>query len=168
MLKRWHRKIGSWLGLLAILLATLAPTVSQTLAAHGAHGAPGAQGAMADGHCQMASMDGMDAMDDAGADSMPGMSMPPTEYTDTADTARAVATTPDDPTHPPGKHAQLPNGDVCGYCSLLAHLPTMPGVETLFVVAVHAREQIVATRFDSVRRVEPPSFAQPRAPPSAS
>src|SRR5262249_41043829 len=33
MLSRFHRKIGSFLGLLAILLATLAPTVSQAVAA---------------------------------------------------------------------------------------------------------------------------------------
>jgi hypothetical protein len=34
MLRRRLRKIGSWLGLLAILMSTLAPTVSQALAAH--------------------------------------------------------------------------------------------------------------------------------------
>ncbi|HEY2019648.1 MAG TPA: DUF2946 domain-containing protein, partial [Paraburkholderia sp.] len=33
MLNRWHQKIGSWLGLLAILMTALAPTISQTLAA---------------------------------------------------------------------------------------------------------------------------------------
>jgi Protein of unknown function (DUF2946) len=33
MFSRFHRKIGSILGLLAILMATLAPTVSQALAA---------------------------------------------------------------------------------------------------------------------------------------
>jgi hypothetical protein len=34
MLRLRLQKIGSWLGLLAILMSTLAPTVSQTLAAH--------------------------------------------------------------------------------------------------------------------------------------
>ena len=34
MLSHFHRKIGSILGLLAILMATLAPTVSQALAAN--------------------------------------------------------------------------------------------------------------------------------------
>jgi hypothetical protein len=67
-----------------------------------------------------------------------------------------------------GKHAQMSDGDACGYCSLLAHLPAMPSVEALFVVAVRARQHTVATRFESVRRVEPLTFAQPRAPPLAS
>ena len=69
---------------------------------------------------------------------------------------------------PAGKHTQhaaMSDGDACGYCSLLAHLPVMPGVETLFVAAVRTRQHVVATRFESVRRVEPLTFAQPRAPP---
>ncbi|MFT4069354.1 DUF2946 domain-containing protein [Paraburkholderia sp.] len=144
MLNRWHRKIGSWLGLLAILMTTLAPTISRTLAAR-----DGGDGAMAGGHCQMASMSEMA--------SMPGMSM--------RNAARAAANAPDDSA---GKHARMSAGDACGYCSLLAHLPVMPGVETLFVTAVHARQQRVATRFESVRRVEPLTFAQPRAPPAVS
>jgi hypothetical protein len=44
----------------------------------------------------------------------------------------------------------------------------MPSVEALFLVAVRVREHTVATRFESVRRVEPLTFAQPRAPPLAS
>jgi hypothetical protein len=44
----------------------------------------------------------------------------------------------------------------------------MPAVETLFVAAVRARQHTVATRFYSVRRVEPLTFAQPRAPPAVS
>ncbi|HEY2023630.1 MAG TPA: DUF2946 domain-containing protein, partial [Paraburkholderia sp.] len=38
----------------------------------------------------------------------------------------------------------------------------------LFVVAVRALQHTVATRFESVRRVEPLTFAQPRAPPFSS
>ncbi|MCC8404837.1 DUF2946 domain-containing protein [Paraburkholderia sp. MMS20-SJTN17] len=152
MLNRWHRKIGGWLGLLAILMTTLAPTISQTLAAHSpAEAMPGE-------HCHMAPMDDMA--------SMPGMQM----AGDTPDAAEAAANPPhesDAANDPASKHAQM-SGDACGYCSLLAHLPVMPSVGMLFVAAVHARHHTAAARFDSVRRVEPLSFAQPRAPPSAS
>ncbi|WP_233801648.1 DUF2946 domain-containing protein [Paraburkholderia sp. HP33-1] len=152
MSKRWHRKVGSWLGLLAILMTTLAPTISQTLAAHyHADALPGE-------HCQMASMDDIA--------SMPGMQMPD----DTPDATQAAANPSDESDaadHPASKHAQM-SSDACGYCSLLAHLPVMPSVGMLFVAAVRALQHTAATRFDSVRRVEPLTFAQPRAPPSAS
>ena len=158
MLNRWHRKIGSWLGLLAILLTTLAPTISQTLAARD-HTA-----AMTGEHCQMASMDGMASMP-----GMPMQDMPMQD--DRPEPSQAAANTPDDPGNLPGttadKHAQM-SGDACGYCSLLAHLPVMPSLGMLFVAAVRARQHTAATRFDSVRRAEPLTFAQPRAPPSAS
>lgn len=146
-MSRFYRKIGGWLGLLAILMATLAPTISQTLAAHADHGA------MAGEHCAMESMDSMDSMG-----SMHEMSSMPSMHDDADESASS-------PDVPSGKHTQLSNGDACGYCSLLAHLPVMPAVETLFVAAVRARQHVVATRFESVRRVEPLTFAQPRAPP---
>jgi Protein of unknown function (DUF2946) len=147
-LSRFYRKIGSWLGLLAILMATLAPTISQTLAAHrDPH-------AMPDAHCDMASMQSMDAM--------PQMESMASMHGDPADDTSHAASAADDSA---GKHTQMSNGDACGYCSLLAHLPVMPGVETLFVAAVRTRQHVVATRFESVRRVEPLTFAQPRAPP---
>ncbi|MFP4889637.1 DUF2946 domain-containing protein [Paraburkholderia sp. EG304] len=155
MLNRRHRKIGSWLGLLAILLTTLAPTISQTLAAH-RHA-----DAMTGEHCRMASMDDMV--------SMPGMRM----QDGTPEATQTTANPPDnaddsaDAGNPTDKHAQM-SGDACGYCSLLAHLPVMPSVGMLFVAAVRARQHTAATRFDSVRHVEPLTFAQPRAPPSAS
>ena len=122
-------------------MATLAPTISHTLAAHAD------DDAMSGEHCSMPSMDGMSSMQDGTAPA--------------SDAAQPSADSS-------GKHAQMSNGDACGYCSLLAHLPAMPSVETLFVVAVRARQHTVATRFESVRRVEPLTFAQPRAPPFAS
>jgi hypothetical protein len=146
-LSRFYRKIGSWLGLLAILMATLAPTISQTLAAR-SH-----EGAISSEHCSAQSVDPMDSMSQMG--SMSSMSLPISH----------VSAAPDDPTGQHAQHTQMSNGDACGYCSLLAHLPVMPAVETLFFVAVRARQHVVATRFESVRRVEPVSFAQPRAPP---
>ncbi|PQV46818.1 Protein of unknown function (DUF2946) [Paraburkholderia sp. BL21I4N1] len=139
-MSRFYRKIGSWLGLLAILMATLAPTISHTLAARGA-----AAGRMPE-HCMMASMA-----------SMPMASMH-------AMSSTQHASAPIDPSqHPP--HTSMSDGDACGYCSLLAHMPAVPSVGTLFTVAVRARQHTIATRFESVRRVEPLTFAQPRAPP---
>ena len=137
-MSRFQRKIGSWLGLFAILMATLAPTISHVLAARAD------RDALSEEHCSAASLDG--------ASSMRG----------------EAAQTPAAPDDPAGKHAQMSDGDACGYCSLLAHLPAMPSVEALFLVAVRACEHTVATRFESVRRVEPLTFAQPRAPPFAS
>jgi hypothetical protein len=106
-------------------------------------------------HCQMASMSGMPMQDTA-----PEMSPEPL-----ADAAQATANARDDAA---GKHARMSTGDACGYCSLLAHLPVMPAVETLFAASVRARQHTVVTRFHSVRRVEPLVFAQPRAPPAVS
>jgi hypothetical protein len=149
-LSRFLRKIGSWLGLFAILMATLAPTISHTLAARTD------DDAMSDGPCPMSSMDDMPAMQDVAMLAPHAPDRP-----DTPDTATA----PDDSA---SKHSQMSDGDACGYCSLLAHFPAMPSVGALFLVGIRAREHIVATRFASVRRVEPLTFAQPRAPPVAS
>jgi len=154
---RFYRKIGSWLGLFAILMATLAPTISHTLAARGA------ESAMAGEHCDMPSMGSMGSM--GSMDTMPAMDMTREE----APVASLVATkTPDHPGNDHTRHSTLSDGDACGYCSLLAHMPVVPSVEGLFVVAVRALQHTVATRFESVRRVEPLTFAQPRAPPFAS
>ncbi len=147
-MSRFLRKIGSWLGLFAILMATLAPTLSHTLAARAD------DGAMADGHCTMSSMDGMSSMQDEPS------------LTPAGPAGSAAPAPPADPTR---KHAQMSAGDdACGYCSLLAHFPAMPSVDALFVVAVRARQHTVAVRFERVRRVEPLTFAQPRAPPFVS
>ncbi|CAB3780201.1 hypothetical protein LMG28614_01014 [Paraburkholderia ultramafica] len=127
-MSRFLRKIDSWLGLFAILMATLAPTISHTLAARAN------DDAMSGEHCSITSMNGISLMRDDAA----------------------------------SKHAQMAGGDACRYCSLLAYLPAVPSVEALFVVAVRARQHTVATRFESVRRVEPLTFARPRAPPFAS
>lgn len=150
-MSRFYRKIGSWLGLFAILMATLAPTISHTLAAHGD------DGAMSGEHCAMPSMDSMDSMD-----AMSSM------RDATPDHASLVS----DPSEASGnrhaRHSTMSDGDACGYCSLLAHMPVVPSVEGPFVVAVRALQHTVATRFESVRRVEPLTFAQPRAPPFSS
>lgn len=60
------------------------------------------------------------------------------------------------------------DGQACGYCSLLAHMPVIPGVPATFAVTVRAIQQPAATRFESVRLVEPLTPAQPRAPPVLS
>ncbi|SMG20991.1 Protein of unknown function [Paraburkholderia susongensis] len=169
MFNRLHLKIGSWLGLAAILMAALAPTISHTLAAHVD------DAVMSAALCRAASMDATDAMDDMSAMQstspmrmqMPAQDAAPQDTHATADTADA-ADTPAAPGDSPSKHTQMSDGDACGYCSLLAHLPVMPSVETLFVTAVRARQQSATARFESVRRVAPLTFAQPRAPPFTS
>ncbi|HTR05857.1 MAG TPA: DUF2946 domain-containing protein [Paraburkholderia sp.] len=120
------QKIGSLLGLLAILMVALAPTISQTLAAT-RHGH-----AMMDGHCSMPSM----------------------------------------PHEAPGSQSHtgstMSDGQACGYCGLLAHIPVIPGVPATFAAIVRASLHPVATRFESVRFVGPLTPAQPRAPPVLS
>lgn len=159
-MSRFYRKIGSWLGLFAILMATLAPTISHTLAARGD------ESAMSGEHCDMPSMASAGSMDSMRSmRSMRSMSA----MQDDAPHASSVAfAAPGQPGNDHTRHAATSDGDACGYCSLLAHMPVVPSVEGLFVVTVRALQHTVATRFDSVRRVEPLTFAQPRAPPFAS
>ena len=144
-------------------MAPLAPTISHTLAAHVY------DGAMSDGHCSMASMPSMPSMSSMSSmdDGMAAMQDDATLASHPSASTDTPAVTPP-PGDPASKHAQTSDGDACGYCSLLAHFPAMPNVGTLFVAAVRAHQHAVATRFESVRRVEPLTFAQPRAPPSAS
>ncbi|WP_408176537.1 DUF2946 domain-containing protein [Paraburkholderia dipogonis] len=147
-MSRFYRKIGSWLGLFAILMATLAPTISHTLAARSDESAMSAE------HCDMPSMASMGSMDSM--------------QDDTPDATSVTSSAPDPAGDKHADHTAVSDGDLCGYCSLLAHMPAVPSVEALFVVTVRAVQHTVATRFESVRRVEPLTFAQPRAPPSAS
>ncbi|WP_408389952.1 DUF2946 domain-containing protein [Paraburkholderia sediminicola] len=147
-MSRFYRKIGSWLGLFAILMATLAPTISHTLAARSDESAMSAE------HCDMPSMASMGSMDSM-QDDMP-------------DATSVTSNAPDQAGDKHTQHTVMSDGDACGYCSLLAHMPAVPSVEALFVVTVRALQHTVATRFESVRRVEPLTFAQPRAPPFAS
>ncbi|MDE1179915.1 DUF2946 domain-containing protein [Paraburkholderia sp.] len=140
---RFYRTIGSLLGLLAILMATLAPTVSQALAAsHRDDMATAAMIASMGPHCPMSSME----------------SEPPQHVVshESADNA---------PSHS-GK--SMSDGQACGYCNLLAHMPVVTGVPVTFAVTARAIQHPVATRFESVRLVEPLTSAQPRAPPVLS
>ena len=146
-MSRFYRKIGAWLGLLAILMATLAPTISQALAARAD------MDSMAGEHCDMPAMSSMPDMPD-----MPGMSGM-SHGQSIASSASA------DPGDSHAHHNAMSGGDVCGYCSLLAHMPVVPSVGALFFVTIRAIVHTVATRFESVQRVEPLTFAQPRAPP---
>ncbi|WP_423213109.1 DUF2946 domain-containing protein [Paraburkholderia ginsengiterrae] len=138
-MSRFYRKIGSWLGLFAILMATLAPTISHTLAARNE------AGAILGAYCGMPPLAAVQADAAALTSGAPGQSLGKS-----------------------AQHSATSDSDACGYCSLLAHMPVMPSVEGLFVVAVRTLQHTVATRFESVRRAEPLTFAQPRAPPFPS
>jgi hypothetical protein len=107
-------------------MATLAPTVSQALAA--SHG----ENAMRGMHCSMPSM-----QDDA-----------PDNTSDT--------------------HSLTSHWEAGEYCSLLAHMPAVPSVQASLDITVRAIQHRAATRFESVRRVEPLTSAQPRARPFSS
>jgi hypothetical protein len=139
MLSRFYRKTGSLLGLLAILMATLAPTISQAIAA--------SRGIDEAALCPMHSMHDMHSM------SMPmhGMSMPAGMHHDTPSSADS--------------HSLASHWDACGYCSLLAHFPALTASTALFGVTVAVIAQRIATRFESVALIAPFEPAQPRAPP---
>ncbi|CAM2153022.1 DUF2946 domain-containing protein [Pararobbsia alpina] len=198
MRSRIFQKIGVVLGMIAILMATLAPTVSQALVAHRSHLPPGHI------HCTMArgsrmgAMPGMASNEDAGAMTMHRPDASGAMMADGADMSSmsdmsGMSGMPDasdaggmmmDPAHAMlmhagmasdmhdaghgGIHHMMSHGDACGYCSLLAHMPVVPVVQMPFAVTVWAIQHRVATRFERVRRAEPLTFAQARAPPVQS
>lgn len=132
MQNRHFRTWCSLLGLLAILMAVLAPAVSQLVVA--------ARPAMTvDASCPMESMASMASM-----------------QRDEDGPAAAHS------------HTTMPDGQACGYCGLLAHVPVLPGVPLSFAVTVRAMRIIVAARFDSVQRSEPRDSCHARAPPAFS
>ncbi|PCE22918.1 hypothetical protein BWP39_24865 [Paraburkholderia acidicola] len=116
------QRIGSFLALFAMLLATLAPTVSQALEAHG--------------------------------------------RLDTALRYYCSAQTPADGTGHSAPDSTGFHWQACGYCSLLSHLPVVPGAvaapaqTTTFSTDLVVRVSAV-TRAQTVR-----TPAQPRAPPA--
>jgi hypothetical protein len=140
MLSRFYRKTGSILGLLAILMATLAPTISQAIAA--------SRGADEAALCPMHSMHSMQGMHE-----MP-MSMKPMQGGVMHDHDASA-----------DSHSLASHWDQCGYCSLLAHFPALTATPTLFALTVAVITQRIATRFESVALIAPFEPAQPRAPP---
>jgi hypothetical protein len=153
------QKFASFLGLLAILMSTLAPTVSQTLVVRDASGTPVAMQTDAmprgvdPGMADMSSMPGMSGMMDMSA---------------VASTTLAASNG-----HTPGqtsdqKHTPPFHWQACGYCDLLAHFPGVPGVSAHFRITEAAARAPVAV--PSPDPFVPPSLlaAQPRAPPGVS
>jgi hypothetical protein len=114
-------RLGSLLGLLAILMVTLAPTVSQVLASH-------------------------HRLSDA------------LETYCSADVATPVQD--GKPAHHAGAHWQ-----VCPYCSLIAHVPTLPGTPVALAALLAQRYVPVAVAPAEVRGQFVHTAAQPRAPP---
>lgn len=114
-------RLGSLLGLLAILMVTLAPTVSQVLASH---------------H----------------------------RLSDALQTyCSAEVAAPEQggkPAHQAGSHWQ-----VCPYCSLIAHVPTLPGTPAALAVARAERHVPATVASIEVRADVIHTAAQPRAPP---
>ncbi|GGC71488.1 hypothetical protein GCM10011400_69380 [Paraburkholderia caffeinilytica] len=138
-------------------MATLAPTISHSLAARNG-GAAGMEG----GLCSAPSMAFMPEKD-----TMSFLPFMQHRASDDPDSKQAQQQTQQQ-TQQQAPHSAMSDGDACGYCSLLAHMPVVPSVEALFFVTVRAVQHTIATRFERVRRAEPLTFAQPRAPPFAS
>jgi len=125
MLRIRLQKLGSLLGLLAILLSTLAPTVSQTLAAHHRLGEALAT------YC-------------------------------TVDPAAASSSRDN------GDHSLAQHWQACPYCSLLAHVPVLPGASVPFAVTLAVARAGGAPVAHDVRALVAHTAAQPRAPPAFS
>ena len=130
MLNRFYRKIGSVIGLLAILMTTLAPTVSQAIAAR-------------DG-----SLNALNALN-------PLDTLCTSQPTSAADPHDGQA----------DAHSLAAHLHACGYCSLLTHLPVLPGAFTTFTLSTGSVAPPRAIRFESVELITPFKAAQPRAPP---
>lgn len=122
-MSRTHpRKIGSLLGLLAILMSVLAPTISQTMAAH-----------QRLGHALA--------------------------------TVCTVEPAADAPSHDTPDHSLAQHWQACAYCSLLAHVPVLPGTTSQFAVALTVTRVGAAPSVREVRALTIHTAAQPRAPP---
>ncbi|WP_404989510.1 DUF2946 family protein [Caballeronia sp. LZ003] len=119
---RFHR-LGSLLGLLAILLVTLAPVVSQLLASHHRLGDALATYCSADDPVVSSAHDGKPA------------------------------------------HGVPTHGQACAYCSLIGHVPTLPGTSAGLVVPLAATTMTVAGALIAVPLTLIYTVAQPRAPP---
>jgi Tfp pilus assembly protein PilX len=135
MLNRLQRKTGCLLGLLAILMLTLAPAISQMLAASDR------MAASSEAHTR--------AFDLAlcSAQAAPERALLPAGSTHAA------------------SHGLFAHLQACGYCGFFAHTPALPTAQAMFVLTVRAIAHRVATRFESLRRAFALTTAQPRAPP---
>jgi hypothetical protein len=140
-MSRTHlRKIGSLLGLLAILMSVLAPTISQTLAAQHRPGHMNGMHGMFGMH-DMHDMHGMFGMAEAASDAS---------------------------THGTQDHSLAHHLQACAYCGLLAHVPVLPGAPIQLAVAVSLARVIVAPPVREVRALVVYTAALPRAPPAFS
>ncbi|SDC93452.1 Protein of unknown function [Paraburkholderia lycopersici] len=62
-------------------------------------------------------------------------------------------------------HATPGDMQDCGYCSLFAHLPVVPGMPAAMFLVGQLVQARIATQFESVRLVKPASHIRARAPP---
>ncbi|MFX1736117.1 DUF2946 domain-containing protein [Paraburkholderia sp. A1RI_3L] len=136
MLNRLQRKTGCLLGLLAILMLTLAPAISQMLAA----------------------ADRMEPSSEAHTRAFD------LALCSAQATPESAALLPDSSTHS-ASHGLFAHLQACGYCGFFAHTPALPTAQAMFVLTVRAIAHRVATRFESLRRAFALTAAQPRAPP---
>ncbi|WP_080431490.1 DUF2946 domain-containing protein [Burkholderia ubonensis] len=142
MPSRCRQKIGVVLGIFAILLSVVAPTISQTLRGASAEGAHHALHAHHTHHAHHSHH-----------------AHPATVASDLAQAEGAA--------HHHGS-ASWPGCDACPYCSLIAHTPTLPGAPVAFGIPAQPAgiaAPVVAAVF---RPYTVLTLAQPRAPPVSS
>jgi len=123
MVRVRFRRLGSLLGLLAILLVTLAPAVSQVLASHHRLGDALATYCSAEADVAAPAHDGKPA------------------------------------------HSSAAHWQVCPYCSLIGHIPVMPGSAMALAPVQRPGPIRVAVEPATVRADVVHTAAQPRAPP---
>ncbi|MFL9874434.1 DUF2946 domain-containing protein [Paraburkholderia megapolitana] len=119
---RRFQRIGSFLALFAMLLATVAPTISQALEAHG--------------------------------------------RLDTALRHYCSVQTPADGTGRSTPDSTGFHWQACGYCSLLSHLPVVPGAVAAPVQVSTFSTHLVVRMSADTRAQTVRTPAQPRAPPA--
>ena len=123
MLRVRLQKLGSLLGLLAIMMSVLAPTVSQALASH-------------------------------------------QRLSSALATYCTVEVTADSSHHDGSpNHSIAPHWQACGYCNLLAHVPTLPGGAAPVAVTLGVAQVSIPETPAEVRAAFVHTAAQPRAPP---
>ncbi|WP_080425059.1 DUF2946 domain-containing protein [Burkholderia ubonensis] len=139
MPSRCRQKIGVVLGIFAILLSVVAPTISQTLRGASAEGAHHALHAHHTHHSHHA--------------------LPATVASDLAQAGAAA--------HHHGSDS-WPGCDACPYCSLIAHTPTLPGAPVAIGIPAQPTGFAAPVAAAAFRPYTVLTLAQPRAPPVSS
>ncbi|WP_179405523.1 DUF2946 domain-containing protein [Burkholderia guangdongensis] len=142
MLSRRRLKIGAFLGIFAILLSVVAPTISQTLRSASTEATLHALHAHHEHHAHHAHH------------------MHPAAQAVRPAIAGFAA-------HHHGSDSS-PGCDACPYCGLIAHTPALPGAAVAFGIAAQPAGFAAPVMAAAFRPYTVLTLAQPRAPPASS